>query len=125
MNLHKESRIVAWAFLFSPYPPCVTTLCQLFWRCVALTPFQCVAAIVFSPIWYPIFLMDTYGWPRLRERQYRRAIERRQRERRSSSRPKEPSAILVLWLGLKSVKSKVCPIVWIDHSTTAKKTGAE
>ena len=120
MKLSANSRIIRWAFMGHMRPPAQATLCRIFWLSVLFVPLQWALIVVFAPLWVPVWAFDKYcaedfkKWRDARfDRKYRAQVEKNRLVWEKLKNPTEPSGWRVLWLGLKAVKSKVCPIVVI------------
>ena len=111
MKLSVNNKLVRWAYWFEDRPK-QTSLCNLFWRSVLFAPFVLLLAIVFVWVWGPAMLYTKYGrqpvdaWFQRREqRAYDRFIAY------ENDPISDPSSLTLLWLGLVSIKNKVCPII--------------
>ena len=111
MRLSVNNKLVRWAYWFEDRPN-QTSLCNLFWRSILLAPFVLLMAILFVWLWGPVVLYGKYGkqpvdaWFRRREQ---RAYDY-WTEHENDPSP-DPSVLTLLWLGLVSIKNKVCPII--------------
>lgn len=115
MTLSRSSRIVRWAYWYD-YRPRRTSLCVLFWRVVLIAPAAVLIATGTIPIWGTVMLWQKYGqvpYQAWRQRRNEVAWEKQQARWRQElvHNPPDPSALKILWLGLVSLKKKVCPII--------------
>ena len=121
MKLHRDSRIVRWAWMMTPNSriPNWTSLCEVFWRSVLVTPMQVLVLLAASPILLPAWIWMCYIDPPLlawRDRRDQRRYERMKAKTAPVVKPVDaPSAWRVLWAGAKAVKGRVCPIVEITR----------
>ena len=113
MELNIDNPLVRWAFWYTDRPR-QTTLCALFWRAVLVAPAIVLLGIITIPFWVPVFLWDKYGeapyrvW---RQRRYVVSCEKWHARRLEKPNRHDPPALKILWLGLVSLKKKVCPII--------------
>lgn len=110
MTLNRNRRLVRWAYWGSDeFPPRQTTLCELFWRAVVLTPLVFSILAILAPVWWPILKWEERGKPHWDRWRKARAV------RAGKPTPsREPSTIALCGAWVKAVKEKVCPIVYLS-----------
>ena len=123
MKLDKNRKLVRWAYFWRARPD-RTTLCAFFWHVVLLSPIAGLIFVAISPIYGGVWLLNRYVAPiltkwddrrrqRVRDR-WKARMEKALAEEKHKTVEKGPSALQVLWQGLKAVKGKVCPLIIIE-----------
>jgi hypothetical protein len=137
LTFRRDGWVVRWAYLLEDWPPSRTTLCELFWRCVLLSPWKVLAVafigtvIVFGGpiavtalcsfflgtevallIVAPTALLLTLNI--LDDDARERLLQQTQRSRVASTVRNVAEVGDVISGGVMALKSRFCPIVRIE-----------
>ena len=121
MTLSGQSRLVRWTYVLSPWPPDQTTLCAFFWRCFIWMPLFWLMVVCLSVsatvliVWgswqtrglapLAVFLLALLIWLWDRYDAASRQWAQRMEARIGQS---------VFVQGLRALKGKLCPLVFIQ-----------
>lgn len=114
MKIARDSLIVRYAYLGGDIIPSSTTVCALFWRCVALSTLKWILIAVLGPIFACIYFGERFmEW--LRERRDRRTGGLHVPRVTLKERIRESAVADVAF----AVKHRICPVIYIERSDEA------
>lgn len=125
MVLDRKSLLVRWTYKFSEYPPDHTTLCRFFWRCFVWMPLAWAAICGGGGVLLACFIianLDTH-WlfgagvavAVLGTVGFMFGVENyAPKVKRFVRHTAQDVTASVVWQGAKAVKSRICPLIWIE-----------
>ena len=106
MKLSRRSWIVRYAYFMDEPVPYRTSLCALFWRCVALTTLKGALVVLLTPVVFPIV-----GISVLVERRRQRRLQQGISTPTLAERWEESSTREVF----SAIKHRVCPLIELSE----------